>query len=113
MMPPSPRLLARNTSVTYLSDTTIINVQKIAETPPRMFSAVSGMPCSGLLGGIQRARADIAIDDPERKERERCRGLTLLRVSGNVLRRDMRVGGDVHRESLVLVSIDAMTFRHF
>ena len=48
MMPPSPRLLARSTSVTYLSDTTIISAQKIAETPPRMFSGVSGMPCSGL-----------------------------------------------------------------
>ena len=48
MMPPSPRLLARSTSVTYLSETTIISAQKIADTPPRMFAAVSGMPCSGL-----------------------------------------------------------------
>ena len=48
MMPPSPRLLARSTSVTYLSETTIISAQKIAETPPRMFSGVSGMPCCGL-----------------------------------------------------------------
>jgi hypothetical protein len=34
--------------VTYLNDTTIINAQKIAETPPRTFSWVSGMPCTGL-----------------------------------------------------------------
>ena len=48
MMPPSPRLLARRISVTYLSDTMIISAQKIAETPPIMFSGVRGMPCSGL-----------------------------------------------------------------
>ncbi len=45
MMPPSPRLLARSTSVTYLSETMIISDQKIVETPPAMLSAVSGMPC--------------------------------------------------------------------
>ena len=45
MMPPSPRLLARSTRVTYLSETTIISDQKIVETPPTMLSAVSGMPC--------------------------------------------------------------------
>ena len=48
MMPPSPRLFARRISVTYLSDTTIISAQKIAETPPSTFSALSGMPCTGL-----------------------------------------------------------------
>ena len=78
MMPPSPRLFARSTSVTYLSETTIISDQKIAETPPRMFSAVSGMPCTGierLLGGVQRARADVAVDDAQREKRKRRRGL--------------------------------------
>ena len=48
MIPPSPRLSARSTSVTYFSETTIIRIQKIVETPPTMFSALSGMPCSGL-----------------------------------------------------------------
>ena len=48
MMPPSPRLLARSTSVTYFSETTIIRIQKIVDSPPRMFAAVSGMPCAGL-----------------------------------------------------------------
>ena len=47
-MPPSPRLFARRTSTTYLSDTTIISDQKIADTPPRMFAGVNGMPWSGL-----------------------------------------------------------------
>ena len=73
MMPPSPRLLARSTSVTYLSETTIISAQKIAETPPMMFSVVSGMPCcgiEGLLGRVQRARADVAVDDAQREQRE-------------------------------------------
>jgi hypothetical protein len=48
MMPPSPRLLARMTSVTYFSDTTTISAQKIAEMPPRMFPVASGMPWLGL-----------------------------------------------------------------
>src|SRR4051812_48576247 len=48
MMPPSPRLSARNTSVTYFRETTIIKVQKMAETPPRMLSGVSAMPWAGL-----------------------------------------------------------------
>jgi hypothetical protein len=48
MMPPSPRLLARNTSVTYLRETMIASTQKIAETPPTMFSGINGMPCCGL-----------------------------------------------------------------
>jgi hypothetical protein len=41
-------LFARSTSVTYLSETTIISDQKIAETPPMTFSGVSGMPYWGL-----------------------------------------------------------------
>ncbi len=44
MMPPSPLLSARMISTTYLSDTTIISAQKMVDRPPRMFSAVSGMP---------------------------------------------------------------------
>ncbi len=44
MIPPSPRLFARSTSATYLSETTSISAQKIAEMPPRTFVAVSGIP---------------------------------------------------------------------
>ena len=47
-MPPSPRLFARRISVTYLSETMIISAQKIADTPPKIFSIVSGIPCCGL-----------------------------------------------------------------
>ena len=74
MMPPSPRLSARSTSITYLSDTTIISDQKIADTPPRMFSGVSGMPCCGIEGfldRVQRAGADVAVDDAERQQAAR------------------------------------------
>ena len=48
MMPPSPRLSARSTSVTYFRLTTSISAQKIADNPPRMFSGVSGSPFCGL-----------------------------------------------------------------
>ena len=48
MIPPSPLLLARMIRITYLSETTIISDQKIVESPPRMFSVLSAMPCTGL-----------------------------------------------------------------
>ncbi len=48
MMPPSPRLFARMMSITYLSETTTINDQRIAEMPPSMFSGASGIPWAGL-----------------------------------------------------------------
>ena len=74
MMPPSPLLSARMMRITYLSDTTIISAQKIADTPPRMFcacerDAVVGM--EGFLGRVERARADVAVDDAERGQRQR------------------------------------------
>jgi hypothetical protein len=47
MIPPSPLLSARMISVTYFNVTTIISAQKIAESPPRMFSGSSGMPWLG------------------------------------------------------------------
>jgi hypothetical protein len=47
IVPPSPRLSARITSTTYLSDTTMISTQKMADRPPRMLATLSGMPCPG------------------------------------------------------------------
>ena len=44
MIPPSPLLLARMMRITYLSDTTIISAQKIADTPPSTLWGVSAMP---------------------------------------------------------------------
>jgi hypothetical protein len=34
--------------ITYFSETTIINDQKIVDSPPRTFSVVKGIPCTGL-----------------------------------------------------------------
>ncbi len=73
MMPPSPRLSARSTSVTYLSETTIISAQKIADMPPRMFSGVSAnavLGIEGFLRRVERARADIAVDDAQGEQRK-------------------------------------------
>ena len=53
MMPPSPRLLARSTRVTYLSETTIISVQKIADTPP-MNTAIAGAADPVLMAGAMK-----------------------------------------------------------
>ena len=47
MVPPSPRLSARITSTTYLSDTTITSDQKMVDRPPKMLAGLSGMPCTG------------------------------------------------------------------
>jgi hypothetical protein len=47
MVPPSPRLSARITSTTYLSDTTMTSDQKMVDRPPKMLVGVSGMPCAG------------------------------------------------------------------
>ncbi len=44
MMPPSPLLLARMINITYLSETTTIKPQKIAEMPPTILAGVSGIP---------------------------------------------------------------------
>ena len=48
MTPPSPLLLARMISTTYLRDTTNIRDQNIAEMPPSIVSWASAMPCAGL-----------------------------------------------------------------
>ncbi|MCY1241402.1 hypothetical protein D9M72_542990 [compost metagenome] len=48
MMPPSPLLFARMMRITYLSETTTISAQRIAEMPPSMFSVTRGIPWAGL-----------------------------------------------------------------
>src|SRR3989344_2150829 len=47
MMPPSPLLSARMMSSTYLSETTIINDQKMVDRPPRILAAFRGIPWPG------------------------------------------------------------------
>lgn len=48
MTPPSPRLFARMMRSTYLSVTTIMSDQKIADSPPSIVAVLSGIPCAGL-----------------------------------------------------------------
>jgi hypothetical protein len=47
MMPPSPRLSARNTRVTYLSETIIVSPQKIRDTMPSRLGVVRARPWVG------------------------------------------------------------------
>jgi hypothetical protein len=47
MVPPSPRLSARITSTTYLSDTTTTSAQKMVDRPPSTALSVNGMPRAG------------------------------------------------------------------
>ena len=74
-MPPSPRLSARRIKIAYFSDTTMIRAQKITETAPTAASPRRGAPgrggLDGLLQGIERARADVPVDDAECAERYR------------------------------------------
>ena len=89
-MPPSPRLFARSTRVTYLSETMIVSAQKIADTPPMTLTGVERDPvlrAEGLLGRVQRARADVAVDDAEREQGERRGRLLAVGRTGRRLRR--------------------------
>ena len=45
MMPPSPSLLARITSATYVSVTMIITDQKMSDTTPNTLSELIGTGC--------------------------------------------------------------------
>ena len=44
MMPPSPLLSARITKRRYLTEMTMIRLQKMSESTPRMFSGVGATP---------------------------------------------------------------------
>src|SRR6185369_14752357 len=46
--PPSPRLSARSTIATYLTEMISTSDQRISDRMPRMFCSVNGMPCSGF-----------------------------------------------------------------
>ena len=73
MMPPSPLLSARRISSTYLSVTTNISPQKIVDTAPTMCARVERDADAGaedLLHRVERAGADVAVDDADRAEGE-------------------------------------------
>ena len=72
-MPPSPRLSARMTKTRYLIEMTMISDQKISESTPSTLSGVGGdavLAVKALAQRVERAGADVAVDDAERAERE-------------------------------------------
>ena len=77
-MPPSPLLSARMMRITYLSDTTIISAQKIVDNAAQDVCRVERDAVVGVesfLGRVERARADVAVDDAERGQRQACERL--------------------------------------
>ena len=71
--PPSPRLCARSTKQMYLPVTTIMSDQKISEMAPhhRHRHGHRAARCQhGLPDRIERARADVSVDDAERAQRQ-------------------------------------------
>ncbi len=98
-MPPSPSLSARSTNVQYLSEMTRMSAQKMSDRMPSTFSGLQRqvVPVEALAQRVERARADVAVDDPERAERERQLqplGAGPVRV---VLRGPRNVGARHHR----------------
>ena len=74
MIPPSPRLWARMMKPAYLIDTSTISAQKISDEIPYTPAGVDvggrSVRVEDDLLGVERARTDIAVDDPERPECE-------------------------------------------
>ena len=74
-VPPSPLLSARRRSSTYFSVTMMISAQRISDRTPSTASRLSARAAMGggmqrLAEGIERAGADIAIDDADRTDGE-------------------------------------------
>ena len=72
-MPPSPSLSARMTKSRYLTETTSMSDQKTSDRTPRTLSASGATPCGAveaLLERVERRRADVAVDDAERAQRQ-------------------------------------------
>ena len=66
MIPPSPWLSARMIRIAYLSETIRISAQRITETIPMIVSSEGAPTCfCGLLEGIKRTGADVAVHDPK------------------------------------------------
>ena len=67
-MPPSPWLSARMTKTRYLTETTMTSDQKISDSTPSTFSRSTATPCGAveaLAQRVERAGADVAVDDAE------------------------------------------------
>ena len=74
-VPPSPLLSARSSTSTYLIVTTTISAHTISDSTP---STVSRRHRAGFgrrhhrdAEGVERARADVAVDDADAAERQR------------------------------------------
>ena len=70
-IPPSPSLSARMTTATYLSEVVISSVQTISDSMPmRDGRRGAARPFQRGLQRVERARADIAVDDAKRAEHQ-------------------------------------------
>ena len=85
-VPPSPLLSARSRISTYLIVTTTISAHRIIDSTPSTVSRVTGPDSDGrhhrLAERVERAGADVAIDDADAAERQRpeaCAGRTSAR----------------------------------
>ena len=72
-MPPSPWLSARITSARYLIEMMMISAQNTTDATPSVvdWSTVEVRVLERLTKRVDRARADVAVDDAERSERQR------------------------------------------
>ena len=72
--PPSPLLSARKTTVTYLTDTMTVSVHTTIEMIPSTSPVVGADPAAvdrkDGLDRVQRAGADVAVDDAQRPQNE-------------------------------------------
>jgi len=76
MMPPSPRLSARRISTTYLRVTDEISAQKItdARRPGAPHRAARRCRAEDFLDRVERAGADVAVDDADGTQGQRQKG---------------------------------------
>ena len=94
-MPPSPLLSARSRISTYFSVTMSSSAQVISDSTPNTASRPAKLVALAAMHGfaerVQRARADVAVDDADRADDERRKLLV-----GDAVRRTL-VGALRHR----------------
>ena len=81
-MPPSPWLSARITSIRYLTEMMTISAQNTTEATPYALARVDRQVgvLERLPERIQRARADVAVHDPQGAEREGQQALLMAGI---------------------------------
>ncbi len=109
-MPPSPRLSARRIRMRYLTEMIRMSDQRMSERTPRDVGRRGServLAVEAFAQGIERARADIAVNDSEAGEAEqkkaalRRRRITGGRIMGRRVRSGRRQGwkSRIHRLS--------------